>query len=160
MKNLFFSIVVSTLFVSTAANAGWDRQFKKDDFTDKTSLRYLAVDQKGSRGMFLLLDCTEKGNIDFSWQVSDSNNSKAPYSGMTFEVNVRVDANPIFKETWDWAAYGPFVSPGREQRAAFLEKLKGGKKLALKVDFPEVVGVFDITGFDKAYEEVKTLCGK
>ncbi len=50
---------------------------QKNDFTKKASLRYLAVGQKRSRGMYLLLDCTEKGNIDFSWRVFDSNNSKA-----------------------------------------------------------------------------------
>jgi hypothetical protein len=163
MKTSFLAIFVAIFFVSIPAHAVWERVFKKDDFTDKESVRYSVSDRNGSRGMFLILDCTETGNISFVWQISDESINLFTESG-EFEVNVRVDSKHIFKEAWKWAVFGPFFSPAEDQRAVFLSKLKGAKKLALKIDAdfinPGAIGIFDITGFDKAYAEVKTLCNK
>jgi hypothetical protein len=74
-------------------------------------------------------------------------------------VVIRIDSGEVFEEQWQWTSYGSFLKPKFEDRLLFLRKLKGAKKLALKVTFPEILGVFDVSGFDKAYAEVAKFCG-
>jgi hypothetical protein len=171
-KSIF--LILLSFSICASATAGWEKRTYVDDFSDKQLIRYFSTAKKerGGDGMHLLLDCNEEKVIDFSWQISDSSILKAPWDGIKLNVAIRIDSGQVFEEHWNWTEYGSFIKPDIEYKfdsLIFLRKLKGAKKLALKVlpsqkfsgsdVFPEIVGVFDISGFDKVYGEVTRSCG-
>ena len=158
MKKLINYLIIITVFVCSNANAQWQRQFSKDDFTDVETVSYSVAALKGSEdGMFLLLFCKKSG-IGINWQISYSDKSKAPFGGMPLEVNVRVDANDIYKEEWTWSGASPMIIPNNDQQTNLLQKLIGSKKLALKTTFPEAISTFDMTGINQAIKEMSVKC--
>ncbi len=134
----------------------WDRELKTDPFDDKKkTLSFTNTAEQG--GGYLLLMCEENA-LKFFWQYALS--GKSPFAGMTMEVALRIDNEPPFNEEWGWSAAQPLMYP-KGDKVVFLDKLAGKQKFAIKSVVADAsYGVFNIAGFDKAYSEVKSLCGK
>lgn len=134
----------------------WDREFKTDPFDDKKkTLSFTNTAEQG--GGYLLLMC-ENNALKFFWQYALS--GKSPFAGIDMEVALRIDNEPPFNEEWGWSAAQPLMYP-KGDKVVFLDKLVGKQKFAIKSVVADAsFGVFNIAGFDKAYSEVKSLCGK
>jgi len=133
----------------------WERSFKEDPFDDKK--KTLNFVNRSEQGVGALLLMCEDNVPKFFWQYADS--GKAPFAGMDMEVILRLDNEPTFNEQWGWAASQPLMYP-KGNKIQFLNKLVGKQKFALKSVLADATyGVFDITGFDKAFGEIKEMCG-
>lgn len=140
---------------SASSSSNWERTFTKDAFNDKSTLRFLANASEGQG--YLLLLC-EEGTLKFFWQYGSS--GRAPFGGMDMDIMVRIDDMPTFEEEWGWGATQPLMFP-KGEKTVFLDKLVGKKRLALKsVLAQSTYAVFNISGFDQAYREVKKACNK
>ena len=75
------------------------------------------------------------------------------------ELIFRLDGDPTFNQEWGWSALQPLFYPKADQKTSFLNSMIGKSKLAIKSVIADAsYGVFDITGFDEAYNEIKTTC--
>ena len=78
--------------------------------------------------------------------------------GLDMELIFRLDNNPPFNQNWGWSSSQPLMYP-KDDESQFLDLMRGNSKLAIKSVVAEAsYGVFDITGFDEAYKEIKSTC--
>jgi hypothetical protein len=153
-KNISMSPPQSSEPVKPKKISAWTREFKVDPFDDKKKTLSFQTAAKEGAGYLLLL--CEDNRIKFFWQYALS--GKGPGMGMDMELTFRLDGEPTFNQDWGWSATQPLFYP-KGDKAPFLNDLIGKSKLAVKSTLIDsAYGVFDVSGFDEAYTEVKTVC--
>jgi TonB family protein len=150
----FFTIVI--IIFCTPAFSKWDKTVEKDDFDDsKFQIWYTAASLKNGGGEFVF-GCGNQKKLSFYWQ-----HSKRGVDGimaMDMDVTVRLDSDAPTGERWYWVPANATIRPN--DAAAFMKKIMSKQKIAIKLDLGvgAEIGIFDISGLDKAYQEAKTLC--
>ena len=145
--------------ISINAHAEWTRQYSKDHFTDRTSLRYFTPETTEGDPLYLVVECSQFRNIDLYMQISrtpsnDNKHGSLPLIG----AKIRIDSNEIQEQYWSWSSDSRYFYPQREQNADLLQRMKGAKKFVWKMMIRDPVAVFNIDGFDKIYAEVQRFC--
>ena len=148
-----FLIMLFSLLLCSSAFAGWTKSVEKDDFDDKVfKLWFTATRTSGA--LAFVFGCDNRGNFSLYWQYARNGTSGVP--AMDMGVVYRLDSDPPVEEEWSWLPMNATIRPN--DASAFMKKIISKKKLAIKSTLGGDVGVFDISGANKAYQEAKNTC--
>jgi hypothetical protein len=148
-----FLIMLFSLLLCSSAFAGWTKSVEKDDFDDKVfKLWFTATRTSGA--LEFVFGCDNSGKFSLYWQYARNGQSGVP--AMDMGVVYRLDSDPPVEEEWSWLPMNANIRP--KDASAFMKKMISKKKLAIKTTLGGDVGVFDISGANKAYQEAKNTC--
>ena len=134
------------------AFAGWTKSLEKDAFDDKVFNLWFSASRISGGDQFVF-GCDNEGALSLYWQVGKE---QSGIMAMDMGVVIRLDAEPAFEEDWKWTPAQATVRP--KDASAFLKKILSKKKFAIKTALGGDVGIFDISGANKAYQEAKNTC--
>ena len=135
------------------AVSSWKRDFKVDPFNDKKTLAFNTFAKEGVG--ILSFVCQEK-RIQLAWLYALQGKGVFPELALIF----RLDDEPTFNQKWLWADLSPVLYLPKDDTELFLISMVGKSKLAVKTNniVVDMYAVFDITGFNEAYNEIKAAC--
>jgi len=151
IKVSFISIFV-ILFCSPSFGA-WNKSVEKDPFDDKVFKLWFYA-SRISGGVNFVFGCDNEGKFNLYWEYARQGQSGV--MAMDMGVVIRLDSDPSIEEDWYWLPANATIRPN--DGAAFMNKILSKKKLAIKSSLGGDMGVFDISGVNKAYQEAKTTC--
>ncbi len=147
-----YLLALVVTFSCTPAFAGWTKSLQKDAFDDKVFDLWFSA-TRSSGGDRFVFGCDNEGKLSVYWQVGKE---QSGIMAMDMGVVIRLDSDPSFEEDWRWTPAQATIRP--KDAAEFLKKILPKKKLAIKTSLGGDVGVFDISGANKAYQEAKNAC--
>ena len=154
MKKSLLVALFAAILTSGCSKSEWTRKFNVDPFDDKKKSLSFQTSAKEGQG-FLLFMC-EDNRIKFFWQYALS--GAGPGMGVGMELIFRLDGDPTFNQSWGWSSSQPLLYPIGDE-APFLNSMIGKSKLAIRsVIADSTYGVFNLKGFDEAYNEIKSIC--
>ena len=141
-------------------NSDWKRIEKIDEMTDEKSVKY----ELGSRDIYI--SCSGGEEINFFLRLDDRlegtrfsklNELVGSYeSSAPANVMVRFDGETPFTEEWSLNFKQESIEPS--DASGFFEKMRGKRKMALKIDGISFTGAFNISGSEIVYKDIKSNC--
>lgn len=148
-----YFVAVFITFLCAPAFAAWTKSLEKDPFDDKVfNLWFTAGRLNGA--LEFVFGCDNSGKFSLYWQYARQGQSGV--MAMDMGVVIRLDSDPAIEEDWNWSPANATMRP--KDASAFMKKILSKKKIAIKTSLGGDMGIFDISGAGKAYQEAKNTC--
>lgn len=141
-------------------NSDWKRIEEIDEMTDEKSVRY----ELGSREMYV--SCSGGKEVSFKLRLDDMldgtrfsklNELVGSYgSSAPANVMIRFDGATPFTEEWSLNFKSEYIEPS--DASGFFEKMRGKRKMALKIDGISFTRTYNISGSEIVYKDIKSNC--
>ena len=151
-RSTAYLLALVVTFSCTPAFAGWTKSLEKDAFDDNVFNLWFFASRSSGGGKFVF-GCDNEGKLSVYWEVGKE---QSEIMAMDMGVVIRLDSDPSSEEEWRWTPAQATIRP--KDAAEFLKRILPKKKMAIKTSLGGDVGIFDISGANKAYQEAKSAC--
>lgn len=146
-------LAISITLLCTPAFGAWTKSIEKDPFDDKVFNLWFSANRL-SGALEFVFGCDNEGKFSLYWQYARQ--GQTGVMAMDMGVIIRLDSDAATEEDWNWNPSQATIRP--KDASAFMKKILTKKKLAIKSSLGGDMGIFDISGAGKAYQEAQKTC--